>query len=112
MPESLPEVRRVEAGPFGHPAVEHDWPQQAGACRALQNALSTYVNTVDDLPPVRRLGGVDIGFEDGGRITRAAAVVLDAQTLEDDGQLVDQGDVDVRIGQGPEHAPGGPGGAP
>ena len=82
MPESLPEVRLVEAGPFGHPAVEHDWPQQAGACRALQNALSTYVNTVDDLPPVRRLGGVDIGFEDGGRITRAAAVVLDAQTLE------------------------------
>ena len=82
MPESRSEVRVVEAGPYGHRVIEHDWPHEARDCRTVQKALATHVNTTDDLPPVRWLGGVDIGFEDGGQTTRAAAVVLDAHTLE------------------------------
>lgn len=66
----------------GRNVVVHDWPQDAPSCRRVQLALAERVNTRDDLPRVHTLGGVDIGFEDGGRVTRAAAVVLDATTLE------------------------------
>lgn len=67
----------------GRPAVRHDWPQEARACRRIQDALAARVVDRDDFPtPVRRLAGIDIGFEDGGKTTRAAAVVLDADTLE------------------------------
>ena len=65
----------------GRPVVTHDWPRQAPACRAIQQALIDQVNTRDDLPAVHTLGGVDIGFEDQGRTTRAAVAVLDAQSL-------------------------------
>ncbi|MES1926313.1 deoxyribonuclease V [Salinisphaera sp. T31B1] len=61
--------------------VEHDWPRDAPACRALQTELTRHVVFEDRLGPVRTIGGVDIGFEDQGRITRAAVVVLDARTL-------------------------------
>lgn len=67
----------------GRDVVSHDWPQDAPTCRALQQALAARVDTRDDLPaPIHTLGGVDIGFDNGGRVTRAAAVVLDADTLE------------------------------
>lgn len=67
----------------GRRVVVHDWPHEARACRAVQQALSECVDTRDDLPcEIRTLGGIDIGFEEGGRVTRAAAVLLDAETLE------------------------------
>jgi deoxyribonuclease V len=44
-------------------------------------ALATEIRLVDDHPPLQRVAGVDVGFEEGGAITRAAAVLLDAQTL-------------------------------
>lgn len=65
----------------GRYCLDHDWPREARACRALQQALAQHVDTTDDYGPVDTLGGVDIGFEDDGRTTRAAAVVLDAQSL-------------------------------
>ena len=65
----------------GRRVVRHDWPQAAPACRAIQRELTAHVDTRDDLGPVRVLGGVDIGFEDGGQTTRAAAVTLDADDL-------------------------------
>ncbi|HLY88601.1 MAG TPA: deoxyribonuclease V, partial [Acetobacteraceae bacterium] len=49
--------------------------------RALQVELAAQVRLVDDHPPLRRIAGVDVGFEDDGVVTRAAAVLLDAQTL-------------------------------
>ena len=66
----------------GRPVVAHDWPHDAPSCRRIQQALAERVDTQDDLPRVQTIGGIDIGFEDGGRTTRAAAVVLDAETLE------------------------------
>lgn len=66
----------------GRDVVIHDWPQDAPSCRRVQYALAERVDTRDAVGTVHTLGGVDIGFEDGGRITRAAAVVLDAATLE------------------------------
>lgn len=48
---------------------------------AIQRRLADIVVRHDDLGPVRRIAGVDVGFEDGGRVTRAAVVVLDAAEL-------------------------------
>lgn len=44
---------------------------------AIQNELRSQVVLEDDLPePIRRVAGVDVGFEAGGRLSRAAVVVL------------------------------------
>ncbi len=51
--------------------------------RRRQVELAERVERVDRLPdPVRRIAGVDVGFELAGQITRAAVVVLDRATLE------------------------------
>lgn len=58
------------------------WDGSVAAARALQTELARQVRLVDDFPPLRLIAGVDVGFEEGGTITRAAAVLLDAQTLQ------------------------------
>jgi deoxyribonuclease V len=58
------------------------WDGDIAAARALQVQLAQQVRLVDDHPTLRRVAGVDVGFEDGGAVTRAAAVLLDAITLQ------------------------------
>ncbi|MEQ5835518.1 deoxyribonuclease V [Marinobacter sp. NFXS9] len=48
---------------------------------ALQQSLRAEVNTDDDLPEVRTVAGVDVGFEDHGQTARAAIVILDRTDL-------------------------------
>lgn len=63
--------------PFG------DWDGSVVDARRVQVELASRVSLRDDYPrPLRWLGGFDVGFEDEGTITRAAAVLLDAQTLD------------------------------
>ncbi|KLD64557.1 deoxyribonuclease V [Dyella japonica] len=57
------------------------WDGNVAKARLLQSELEAQVRLVDDYPPLRHVAGVDVGFEDGGAITRAAAVMIDAQTL-------------------------------
>lgn len=52
------------------------WPQTAAAAIALQQRFRSQVRTEDDLGPVGRVAGVDVGFEEGGSVTRAAVAVL------------------------------------
>lgn len=54
----------------------HDWSLSPAEAIALQKRLAGRVAREDRLGEVRRIAGVDIGFEQGGAITRAAAVVL------------------------------------
>jgi deoxyribonuclease V len=49
--------------------------------RALQERLRDRVVVRDRLGMVRTVAGIDVGFEAGGRITRAAVVVLDFPAL-------------------------------
>nr|WP_284698481.1 deoxyribonuclease V [Thermomonas mangrovi] len=50
--------------------------------RAQQNGLAGDVVLRDGFPtPLRTIAGFDVGFEDDGATTRAAAVLLDADTL-------------------------------
>jgi len=62
--------------PFG------DWDGTPAGARLLQQELAERVVLQDDFPVLRLIAGVDVGFEEGGSITRAAAVLLDADTLE------------------------------
>jgi deoxyribonuclease V len=57
------------------------WDGNVAKARALQTELAAKLRLVDDHPPLQYVAGVDVGFEEGGAITRAAAVLLDAQTL-------------------------------
>lgn len=62
--------------------VEHPWDVTPREARQIQERLRNRVVTHDRLAGTQRLAGVDVGFEDGGAVTRAAVVVLDGSTLE------------------------------
>lgn len=60
-----------------------DWDGSPATARALQTELARQVVLRDRFPmPLRTVAGLDVGFEDAGRITRAAAVLLDADSGE------------------------------
>ncbi|WP_114238441.1 deoxyribonuclease V [Dyella sp. C9] len=65
---------------------DHDtlppWNGDVAAARALQSQLAAQVRLVDEHPPLPFVAGLDVGFEEGGAVTRAAAVLLDAQSME------------------------------
>ncbi|MBC7923302.1 MAG: deoxyribonuclease V [Ferruginibacter sp.] len=55
----------------------HEWPSSAEEAIAIQRQLTQEVITTDTLEePVQYVAGVDVGFEQGGEVTRAAVVVL------------------------------------
>jgi len=57
------------------------WDGNVARARQLQTELAARVRLLDDYPPLRQVAGVDVGFEENGAVTRAAAVLLDAQSL-------------------------------
>jgi deoxyribonuclease V len=70
------------------PAVP-GWDGSLDGARALQLEWARRVVMRDDFhEPLRTVAGFDVGFEDGGAVIRAAAVLLDAGTLEVIGQEV------------------------
>jgi deoxyribonuclease V len=63
----------------------HDWHLSPADARALQADWAQRVVLRDEVGDVNRIGGVDVGFEQGGSVTRAALVVLswpDLQVME------------------------------
>jgi len=64
------------------------WDGDIGRARALQTELALRVRLDDDYPPLHLLAGVDVGFEADGAITRAAAVLLNAQSLQPIAEVV------------------------
>jgi deoxyribonuclease V len=61
--------------------LHHPWNVTRDEAIAIQRRLRAYVRTADDFGEVRRVAGVDIGFEDNGNTTRAAVVVLNFPAL-------------------------------
>ena len=60
-----------------------EWNGDAGALRAAQEELARRVRLRDEFAkPLRMVAGFDVAFEDDGTTTRAAAVLLDAETLQ------------------------------
>ena len=64
------------------------WDGDVARARSLQTELASRVRLVDDHPPLRRIAGVDVGFEEDGAVTRAAAVLLDAASLAPLAQVI------------------------
>lgn len=59
------------------------WDGTIAGARALQEELAQRVLLRDGYPkPLRTVAGFDVGFEDEGKVTRAAAVLLDAESLQ------------------------------
>jgi deoxyribonuclease V len=65
-----------------------EWPADVASARAIQEALRSQVIREDRLGPVRTVAGVDVGFEDQGRTTRAAVAVLDFPGLQPVAQAI------------------------
>jgi len=64
------------------PSLEHPWNVTPERARAIQLELAGTVIREDRLGPVRLVAGVDVGFEQGGAVTRAAVAVLSFPDLE------------------------------
>jgi deoxyribonuclease V len=60
----------------------HTWNLTPKEAIALQNSLKSQVIKVDQLAEPQRIAGVDVGFEEEGRVTRAAIAVLDFPSLQ------------------------------
>ena len=58
-----------------------DWNLTPAEAVALQRELAPRVVREDRLGEVRRVAGIDVGFEAGGSVTRAAVAVLDYPSL-------------------------------
>jgi deoxyribonuclease V len=58
------------------PAHRHDWELSPAAARELQLSLADRVEQGDRFGQIALVAGIDIGFEQAGRITRAAVAVL------------------------------------
>ncbi len=65
-----------------HLRHRHRWDLSPAQARELQNLLRHEVVVEDHWGPLRSLGGVDVGFEDAGKTTRAAVAVLSFPELE------------------------------
>jgi deoxyribonuclease V len=58
------------------------WPGEPGLARAMQERLRRRVVETDELAPLRRIAGVDVHVEPARGLAFAAAVLLDASSLE------------------------------
>lgn len=61
--------------------VSHPWGLTPREAMALQRELAPRVVKEDRLGEVRCVAGVDVGYEEGGKLTRAAVAVLDFPAL-------------------------------
>jgi deoxyribonuclease V len=58
------------------PIHEHPWDLTPGAARALQAGLAGRIEADDRFEPIELVAGIDVGFEQGGALARAAIAVL------------------------------------
>lgn len=60
----------------------HTWPSNVEEAIAIQNQLQPEVITENQLEGVQYVAGVDMGFEEGGTVSRAAVAVLSFPELQ------------------------------
>lgn len=60
----------------------HSWDVSTREAIAIQNEFRTRVEIADRLGPIRRVAGVDVGFDEKPAVSRAAVVVLSWPELE------------------------------
>jgi deoxyribonuclease V len=62
--------------------ASHDWGVTPAQAREIQRELAGRVMKEKDLDTLRYVAGVDVGFEDNGKTTRAVVAVLSYPELE------------------------------
>jgi len=62
--------------------LRHAWDLTPAEAKTLQSRLAEKIVLRDDFRAIRRVAGVDVGFEDGGATTRAAVAVLTFPSLQ------------------------------
>ncbi len=62
--------------------LRHRWDLTPREAIALQTRIAARVVRTDDLGEVRTVAGVDVGFEEAGRVARAAVALLAFPSLE------------------------------
>ncbi len=72
----------MSSSPRATPGGLHAWDVSPGEAVAIQKRLRGMLVLQDRLGSIRRVAGVDVGFEDGGRIARGAISVLAFPSLE------------------------------
>jgi deoxyribonuclease V len=82
------------------PVHEHPWDLTPAEARALQAELAGQIEPGDRFGKIELVAGVDVGFEQGGALTRAAVAVL---------RLADLAPVDQAIARRPTAFPYVPG---
>ena len=60
----------------------HLWPTTLEEAKAIQRQLQPEVITEDELGLVQHVAGVDVGFEEDGKVSRAAVAVLGFPDLQ------------------------------
>lgn len=60
----------------------HPWDVTPAQARAIQEQLRDRLVRRDDFTQVETVAGLDVGFEEGGKVTRAAVVLLRFPQLE------------------------------
>lgn len=65
-----------------HISPLHSWDVTPATAIEIQNELAAKVIQCDVFDKVQYVAGIDVGFEDDGRVTRAAVCVLDLETLQ------------------------------
>jgi deoxyribonuclease V len=63
------------------PPFTHRWDVTPAQARLIQEAGRALVVAEDRLDPIGRVAGVDVGFEQGGTVARAAVAVLEFPSL-------------------------------
>lgn len=66
---------------MSRPVALDDWDLTPAAAVARQRELAARVERADRIGAVRRVAGVDVGFEAGGQVGRAAVAVLEYPSL-------------------------------
>lgn len=61
---------------------QHSWDVTPKEARDIQQQLCSLVKIKDSFGRIKRLAGVDVGFEQNGRVTRAAVAVLSFPELK------------------------------
>lgn len=60
----------------------HSWNVSPAEAIALQNRLATQLLESDSFGDIRHIAGIDVGFEDEGRVTKAAVCILAFPSLQ------------------------------
>jgi deoxyribonuclease V len=75
---------------FSDSQISHRWDVTPKEAAAIQQELRDEIVRVDQFPTLHRIAGIDVGFEQDKKISRAGVVVLDFPSLDVRERVIDR----------------------